>query len=152
MSHPLQEPEAISDESPSPVDEDPRLQLIVDTLQDKKALDILLIDLREVSDAADFFVICTATSEPHVRALSNDVVSVLREAGHKPWHVEGTESLRWVLVDLVDIVIHVFRQEARDFYALERLWGDADKTRFEDDADPTEYDFAPGEQSLTDGN
>ena len=140
---------AISNESPSPLDNDPRLQLIVDTLQDKKALDILLIDLREVSDAADTFVICTGTSEPHVRALSNDVVDALREAGHKPWHVEGRESLRWVLVDLVDVVIHIFRQEARDFYALERLWGDADKHTIENgaDADPSAYDFTPASTS-----
>lgn len=108
----------------------------------------MLIDLREVSDAADFFVICTGTSEPHIRALANDLSETLREAGDKPWHVEGTESLRWVLVDLVDVVIHIFRDEAREFYALERLWGDADATRFEDQFDATtqaavELDFTP---------
>ena len=91
---------------------------------------MVIIDLRGISDAADYFVICTGTSEPHVRALAGDVVATLREAGHKPWHVEGTESLRWVLVDLVDIVIHIFGKEARGFYALERLWGDGAMTRF----------------------
>lgn len=85
-----------------------------------------------MSDAADFFVLCSATSEPHVRSLADDLVDRLRQAGERPWHVEGRESLRWVLIDLVDIVIHVFRKEARDFYALERLWGDAAVTRFED--------------------
>ena len=125
----------------------PRLRLIVDTLQDRKALDVVLIDLRGVSDAADFFVICTGTSEPHVRALANDVAHTLREAGHRPWHIEGTESLRWVLLDLVDIVVHVFRDEARDFYALEKLWGDADVSRFGDawteETDADTLDFAP---------
>lgn len=141
----------------TPVDEDPRLRLIVDTLHDTKALDVVLIDLRGVSDAADFFVICTATSEPHVRAVTNNLVEALREAGDKPWHVEGTDSLRWVLLDLVDIVIHVFRNEARDFYALERLWGDAQSTRFDDSwtdeegSNVGELDFAPVIKSLRDG-
>ena len=122
-----------------------------------KALDVVLIDLRGVSDAADFFVICTATSEPHVRAVANNVAGALREAGHKPWHIEGTESLRWVLLDLVDIVIHVFRDEAREFYALERLWGDAEATRFDDrlasegGSSVGEFDFAPVTKSLRDG-
>lgn len=113
---------------------DPRLRLIVDALTDKKALDIVVMDLREVSDASDYFVVCTGTSEPHVRALANDLVGVLREAKQRPWHVEGTETLRWVLVDLVDIVVHIFRQEARDFYALERLWGDAETLHLDDES------------------
>jgi len=104
----------------------------VDTLQDMKALDLTLIDLREISDAADYFILCTGTSEPHVRSLANDLVGRLRESGERPWHVEGMESLRWVLVDLVDVVVHIFRGEAREYYALERLWGDADTTRFAD--------------------
>ncbi len=118
----------------------------------------MLIDLRGVSDAADFFIICSGTSEPHVRALANDVANTLREAGHKPWHVEGIESLRWVLVDLVDVVIHIFRQEARDFYALERLWGDADMSRLGDSwtaeetgEDDGEFTFAPSTKSLRNG-
>jgi ribosome-associated protein len=145
----------ITTEPTPPVDEDPRLRLIVDTLQERKALDVVLIDLRGVSDAADFFILCTGTSEPHVRALSNDVANTLREAGHRPWHVEGTESLRWVLVDFVDIVVHVFRQEARDFYALERLWGDAGMSRFndswtDDEAGDDEFKFAPVTDKLLD--
>ena len=131
---------------------------------------MVIIDLRGISDAADYFVICTGTSEPHVRALAGDVVATLREAGHKPWHVEGTESLRWVLVDLVDIVIHIFGKEARGFYALERLWGDGAMTRFDNswthegdsgadvgdsgadvgDSDADELSFAPLTKSLFD--
>lgn len=95
---------------------------------------------------ADFFVLCSGTSEPHVRSLAEEVIEKLRTAGERPWHVEGRESLRWVLVDLVDVVVHVFRQDARDFYALERLWGDATLTRYEDsweDADDDEPTFVP---------
>ncbi len=124
---------------PSILTEVPRLQVIVETLQNKKGLDIAVMDLRQVSDAADFFVLCTGTSDAHVRALSEDVVDSMRRAGDRPWHVEGTQTRRWVLVDLVDIVIHILRSEAREFYALERLWGDAEIHRFEDQwDDPTQ--------------
>ncbi|MBT3345238.1 MAG: ribosome silencing factor [Gemmatimonadetes bacterium] len=111
---------------------DERLRLIVETLQDKKALDVVALDLQGLSDSADYFIICTGMSDPHVRSIGGDLVDALRQAGHRPWHVEGLDSLRWVLVDLVDVVIHVFRHEAREFYALERLWGDAEAVRFED--------------------
>ena len=109
--------------------DDPLLGLIVGTLRDRKALDLVVIDLRGVSDAADYFVVCSGTSEPHIRALTDDLVEELRGQGHRPWHVEGRQSLRWVLVDLVDVVVHIFRPEAREFYALERLWGDAPAAR-----------------------
>lgn len=109
------------------------MRLIVETLRDKKGLDLVVIDLRQVSDAADYFVLCTGTSEPHVRSLAGDLVDRLRAEGHRPWHVEGLASLRWVLVDLVDIVVHIFRSEAREYYALERLWGDAAMAVYDDD-------------------
>ena len=113
--------------------------MIVETLQSKKGLDIAVMDLRQVSDAADFFVLCTGTSDAHVRALSDDVVESLRRVGERPWHVEGAQTRRWVLIDLVHIVVHVLRREAREFYALERLWGDADIYQFEDQwGDPAE--------------
>ena len=121
------------------------MRLIVDTLRDKKGLDLLVLDLRQVSDVADYFVLCTGTSEPHVRALAGDLVERLRAEGHRPWHVEGMGTLRWVLVDLVDIVVHVFRRDAREFYALERLWGDADTTAFDDGEEDEDVVPAAGE-------
>ena len=108
-----------------PLLQDPRLSLIAGTLQEKKAEDIQVLDLRQVSDAADCFIICSAPSDPHVKAIVTALVESLRAAGHRPWHVEGMEQRRWVLIDLVDIVVHVFLPQVREYYALERLWGDA---------------------------
>ena len=114
------------DSPPDPLSRDPRLFLITAILQEKKAEDIRVLDLRKVSDAADCFIICSASSDPHVKALVTALVDSLRAAGHKPWHVEGMEQRRWVLMDLVDLVVHVFLPQVREYYALERLWGDAE--------------------------
>ena len=111
---------------------DPLLGPILETLRDRKALDLVVIDLRGISDAADYFVLCSGTSEPHILSLTDDIVDLLRGQGHRPWHVEGRQSLRWVLVDFVDVVVHIFGREAREFYGLERLWGDAPATRLPD--------------------
>ena len=129
------------DSPPGPLSQDPRLSLIAGILQEKKAEDILVLDLRTVSDAADCFVICSASSDPHVKALVTVLVESLRVAGHKPWHVEGMEQRRWVLIDLVDIVVHVFLPQARDYYDLERLWGDAEHVVL--DCDPSESPRLP---------
>ena len=106
-----------------------RLRLVVAALQDKKAADIVVMDLRPLTDTVDYFVICSATSDQHVGTLTDEVARRLRDAGDRPWHVEGYEARRWVLIDCVDIVVHLFRHEVREFYALERLWGDAPRTR-----------------------
>ena len=107
-----------------------RVRRIIDLLQDKKALDLVLLDLRAVTDTADFFVLCSGTSDLHVKALAEELCDQLGAAGEGPWHVEGYEARRWVLLDFVDIVVHIFRQEVREYYALERLWGDAARTSF----------------------
>ena len=114
-----------------PPPQDPRINKIVEVLQDKKALDIELMDLRQVTDSVDYFIICTGTSEPHIKNMVKDLTGALKQEGHSPWHVEGTNNHRWVLVDYVDIAVHIFRREARQFYGLERLWGDAPTTSFD---------------------
>ena len=111
---------------------DARIQQIIETLQEKKALDILLMDLRSLTDTADYFILCSGTSDQHVRSLASDLAEKLKEIDDPPGHIEGYSPRRWVLIDCVDIVVHIFRQEAREFYALERLWGDAECTSFED--------------------
>ncbi len=95
---------------------------IAQTLYLKKAEDILILDIRELSGIADFFIICSGTSDRHVKAIADAVFDELA----KPWHKEGYENLRWILLDYVDVVVHVFQNETREFYGLERLWGDAE--------------------------
>ncbi len=115
---------------PTTPSQEDRLQAVVDALQEKKALDIVSLDLRQLTDTTDHFVLCSATTGQHVRSLADEVTERLRNIGDRPWHVEGYEARRWVLVDCVDIVIHILQQDARQFYALERLWGDAPKTTY----------------------
>lgn len=95
------------------------------TLAELKATDVLVLDLRAVSDATDFFVIASGTSDTHVRALAEQVMEACTKAGVRPHHVEGLASGRWVLIDFVDFVVHVFHPTLRQFYQLERLWADA---------------------------
>lgn len=91
----------------------------------KKAVDMVGLDLAGLDGVADYFLICTGTSEPQVKAIAEAVEDQLRAAGSKPWHVEGMEYRRWVLLDYVDVVVHVFHEKTREYYLLERLWGDA---------------------------
>ena len=106
-------------------------ELVVKGMQEKKANDIVVLDLRHVSNSiADFFVICSGNSDTQVDAISQSVEEfVLKEDKQDPWHKEGKESNEWVLLDYVDVVAHVFKNERREFYALEDLWGDAVITR-----------------------
>jgi ribosome-associated protein len=92
---------------------------------DRKGLDQVVLDLRGLSDATDYFLLVTGTSDSHVRAIAEHVVEELRKEGVRPSHVEGLRSGRWVLIDYFDFVVHVFHPAAREFYQLERLWGDA---------------------------
>jgi ribosome-associated protein len=93
----------------------------------KKGEDLVILDLRGLSPIADFFVLATGLSDVHVRALSDAVRDGLlaHTPPAKPWHLEGYETLRWVLLDYVTVVVHVFQRGAREYYGLERFWGDA---------------------------
>jgi ribosome-associated protein len=93
--------------------------------QDRKGRDVTVLDLRGLSSATDFFLIVTGTSDMHVRSIANHIMDELKRDGVRPDHVEGVQGGRWVLIDYIDFVVHVFHPAARDFYQLERLWGDA---------------------------
>ncbi len=92
---------------------------------ERKAQGVVVLDLRGISSATDFFVIASGTSDVQVKAIAEHVVVELKKDEVRPSHVEGMNGGRWVLLDYIDFVIHVFHPQARDFYQLENLWGDA---------------------------
>lgn len=93
---------------------------------DRKANDVVVLSLRNVSDVTDFFVIASGTSDTHVRGIAEHVMEELKKEGNAVHHVEGLPQGRWVLLDYVDFVVHVFHPALRHFYQLERLWSDAE--------------------------
>ena len=97
-----------------------------------KALDVVGLDLRGISSATDFFLLASGRSDVQVRAIAEHVVEELRKEGVRPAHTEGLQGGRWVLVDYIDFVVHVFHPHARDFYQLESLWGDAPRWTVQD--------------------
>lgn len=103
----------------------PSLRAALQAADDLKARDLTVLDLRGLHDAADFFVVGSGTSDAHVRGIAHAVLDALARQGQHPHHVEGLPSGRWVLLDFVDFVVHLFHPEARAFYQLERLWDDA---------------------------
>lgn len=109
------------------------LGLLVEAVRSKKAEDVVVLDLRGLTDVADFFLICTAAADTHARAILDSAREALRPLKRRPWHVEGEDSLSWVLVDFVDTVVHVFQEDARRFYALEEMWGDARRVPIPED-------------------
>ena len=105
----------------------------MDAILEKKGRDILVLDVTGISAVADIFVLVTGDSDLQNRAIVESVRMKLKEeAGELPWHVEGKEHYHWVLMDYVDLVVHVFLPEKREFYALERLWGDAPREAVDD--------------------
>jgi ribosome-associated protein len=91
----------------------------------KRAEDVAILDLRELDGVADYFVLATGHSEVQVRAIADAVEEGMSLLGAKPWHTEGYEARRWILLDYVDVVVHVFHAKAREYYLLDKLWGDA---------------------------
>jgi ribosome-associated protein len=92
---------------------------------DKKAKDVVIMDLRGLTSVTDFFVLCTGESDVQIKAIVDYLDESLSTEDTKPFHIEGYNQLNWVLVDYVDVVVHVFLAETRDYYGLERLWADA---------------------------
>lgn len=103
------------------------LNAVIEGMQDKKGLNIISLDFRETSNAiSDFFAICHGTSRVQVEALAEGIEEKVREtAGAKPWNREGQENAEWILLDYVNVVVHIFKDDVRDFYQLEKLWADA---------------------------
>jgi ribosome-associated protein len=102
-----------------------RVRAAVAAAEDRKAVDLKVLHLQQVSDFTDYFLICSGTNERQVQAIADAVEERLRANRVRPLHIEGYNRAQWVLLDYGDLVVHVFLEEPRRFYALERLWGDA---------------------------
>jgi ribosome-associated protein len=105
---------------------------ISDIIFTKKGYNVLAIDLRKLVTFTDYFVVCSADSDTQVKAIADQVDKALSDEGIKCWHREGLKALNWVLLDYVDVVVHIFRKDAREFYNLEKLWGDAPSQKMKD--------------------
>jgi ribosome-associated protein len=114
----------------------PAIRLAVDAAREKKALDLQVLDLRSVDGFTDFFVICSGKNVRQVQAIAEAIEEALRKEQVRPAHVEGFHRAEWVLLDYFDFVVHVFSGERRDFYALERLWGSAERVPLPDEPPP----------------
>ena len=107
-------------------------QLCAQAADNKKAFDILILDLRELTYFTDYFVICSGSNITQVGAIADGIGQALAEVGIRPSHVEGEAEASWVLMDYGDIVVHIFDEQTRAYYCLEKLWGDAKTTLIED--------------------
>jgi ribosome-associated protein len=105
---------------------------ITEQIFSKKGYDVILLDLRKLTSIADYFVICSADSDTQVKAIADEIDSKLAEEGIKSWHIEGYRALSWILIDYVDVVVHIFKKDSREFYKLEKLWGDAPSVKVDD--------------------
>lgn len=112
---------------------DQLITAVISSIEDVKGNDISILDLREIENTVcDYFIICEGTSNTQVNAISNSVQKkVSKELKENPWHVEGEENAEWILIDYVNVVVHVFQKHIRAYYDIESLWGDAKTTLIE---------------------
>jgi ribosome-associated protein len=118
-------------------------QFIIEGMHEKKANQVVLLDLRKINNSiTDFFVICSGNSDTQVDAIANSVEeTVFKKVKQNPWHKEGRLNREWILLDYVDVVVHVFQAEKRAFFDIESLWGDAEITYFGEDLKPSKEPF-----------
>jgi ribosome-associated protein len=101
----------------------------------KKGNDIQILDVRKLTNITDYFVIITGESHPHVKAVCDHLLDKLSKKKIRVWHKEGYNNLNWVLLDFIEVVVHIFREETRRYYEFEKLWADANITRVKEDAE-----------------
>jgi ribosome-associated protein len=104
-----------------------QVELAIRAAEDKKAEDLIVLDLRKAAGFTDFFLVCSAANPRQIRAIADAIIEALAADGARPAHVEGYERSEWVLVDYFDFIVHIFARDTRLFYGLERLWGNADR-------------------------
>ncbi|HLW79994.1 MAG TPA: ribosome silencing factor [Terriglobia bacterium] len=105
----------------------PKVREAVRAAQDHKAVELNVLDLTGIGSFTDFFLICTGTSTRHVQAIADAIIEELKKAGLAPAHVEGYAEAQWILLDYLEFVVHIFSEESRHFYDLERLWKKAER-------------------------
>lgn len=116
-------------------DSEKLIEVITDALLDRKAEEITVLDVHELTTLADKFVICHANTDVQIKAIADNVNKETKEKlNEKAWKEEGRESRRWVILDYVNVVVHIFKKELREYYALERMWNDAPVQKIEDTA------------------
>jgi ribosome-associated protein len=110
-------------------------ELIIKGIQDKKGKNITSLNLKNIEHAVtDYFIVCHGTSNTQVQAIAESIEDEVRKAiGIKPWHREGMQNAEWILLDYIDVVVHVFQEETRNFYQIESLWADAEIKKIEED-------------------
>ena len=108
-----------------------KVAVIVEAAQERKADDVVGLDVRKISSFADTFIIATGTSDRHVRSVADSIEAALKAHGEPPMGIEGYDEGRWILVDCGDTIVHIFQREIRDHYDLERLWSDAPSLELE---------------------
>ncbi len=123
---------SVTDQSKT-ADSDKLIEVIAEGLLDKKAEDITILDVHELTTLADKFIICHATTDVQIKAIADSVVKHTNEQlGEKPWKEEGRDTRRWVILDYVNVVVHIFKKELREYYALEKMWNDAEVIKIDD--------------------
>ncbi|MFL6216610.1 MAG: ribosome silencing factor [Blastocatellia bacterium] len=123
-----------SAEQPARLETEEAVMMAARAAADKKAADMIILDLRDVAQFTEFFLICTANNPRQVQAVTDAIEESLRQAGKRPTHIEGYAAAEWVLLDYGDFIAHVFSPASRRFYDLERLWRDAKPVPLPDDA------------------
>lgn len=113
---------------------------IIEQIKEKKGENIVVMDLRKVTSITDYFIICTGNVEQHIKAIKDNIIEKLEEKGIKYWHIEGELANTWVLIDYVDVVVHIFHPLARDYYKLEKLWADAKIQKIKTDYEQVELE------------
>lgn len=110
--------------------------VIVEALLEKKAKEIVILDVHELTTLTDLFIVCHGTSDTQIRALSGHVMEeVKKKLGEQVWQREGLESRKWIILDYVNVVVHIFSKEKREYYGIEKMWNDADITEITESAD-----------------
>jgi len=108
------------------------VESIINLIMEKKGEDIVVLDLRGISSVSDFFIITTGNSSVHVKAICDEIREKMKKKNKTiPWHVEGYDAQKWILIDYVDIVVHIFDSDTRLYYSIEKLWEDAKSRQIE---------------------